>query len=107
MTTYDEGSAVNDVSFCSEVPLSAKFILPIPSDPKHMEKEFGPCPLLAMVLGTDILSRPSPSRPFGADPLSKIPVSFLPHLKQNERFRSQGLDTNEWFFFFFFLLNTN
>ena len=86
---------MNGVSFCSEVPLSPKFILPIPSDPKHMEKEFGPSPLLAKMLGTDKSSVPSPSRPFGANPLRKIPVSFLPQLKQNERVRSQGLHTNQ------------
>ena len=94
MTTYNEGWTVNDVSFCSEVPLSPKFILPVPSDPKHIEKELGPSPFLAMVLGTDILPRSSPSRPFGANPFRKIPVSFLPQLKQNERVRSQGLHTN-------------
>jgi hypothetical protein len=44
---------------------SPKLILPSPSDPKHIEKEFGPSPFLAKVLGTDIASRPSPSRPFG------------------------------------------
>ena len=88
MTTYSEGSTVNDVSFCSEVPLSPKFILPVPSDPKHMEKEFGPSPFLAMVLGTDILPGRSPSRPFGANPFRKLPVSFLPQLKQNERVRA-------------------
>ena len=85
---------MNSIFFCSEVPLSPKFILPIPLDPKHIEKEFGPSPLLAKMLGTDKSSVPSPSRPFGANPLRKIPVSFLPQLKQNERVRSQGLHTN-------------
>ena len=84
---------MNGVSFCSEVPLSPKLILPIPSDPKHMEKEFGPSSSLAMVLGTDISSRPSPSRPLGAIPFRKIPVSFLPQLKQTERVRLQGSHT--------------
>ena len=98
MTTYSEGPTVNDVSFFSEVLPSPKFILPIPSDPKHMEKEFGPSPWLAKMLGTDKSSVPSPSRPFGAIPSRKIPVSFLPQLKQNERVRSQGLHTNQWKF---------
>ena len=97
MTAYSEGPTVNDVSFCSEAPLSPKFILPIPSDPKHMEKEFGPSPWLAKMLGTDKSSVPSPSRPFGAIPSRKIPVSFLPQLKQNERVRSQGLHTRSNF----------
>ena len=47
------------------------------------------------MLGTDKSSVPSPSRPFGANPFRKIPVSFLPQLKQNERVRSQGLHTNQ------------
>ena len=67
---------VKGVSLWSELPLSPKLILPVPSGPKHMEKEFGPSPSVAKVLGTDIGSRPSPSRPFGAAPSKKIPVSF-------------------------------
>ena len=51
-----------------------------------MEKEFGPSPFLAKVLGTDMLLRPSPIRPFGAAPSRKIPVSFLPQLKQNKSY---------------------
>ncbi len=76
MTTYFDGSMVNGVSLWFELPLSPKLILPTPSAPKHMEKEFGPSPSVAKVLGTDIGSRPSPSRPFGAAPSKKIPVSF-------------------------------
>ena len=86
---------MNGVSFWSEVPLSPKFILPIPSDPKHMEKEFGPSPFLAMVLGTDILPRSSPSRPFGTSPFRKIPVSFLPQLKQNKRVGLHGVNKKQ------------
>ena len=39
-----------------------------------MEKEFEASPNLAKVLGTDILSIPSPKRPFGAAPFKKLPV---------------------------------
>jgi hypothetical protein len=67
---------VNGVSLWSELPLSPKLILPVPSGPKHMEKEFGTSPCLAKVLGTDISLRPSPSKPFDASPSKKIPVSF-------------------------------
>ena len=86
---------MNGVAFWSEVPLSPKFILPITSDPKHMEKEFGPSPFLAKVLGTDMLLRPSPIRPFGAPPSRKIPVSFLPQLKQNKRVGLHGVSKKQ------------
>jgi len=43
-------------------------ILPAPSDPKHIEKEFEMSPSLARMLGTDLLSIPSPNRPFGSPP---------------------------------------
>jgi len=49
-------------------------ILPAPSGPKHIEKEFEISPSLARILGTDILSNPSPNRPFGAAPFRNTPV---------------------------------
>lgn len=56
------------------LPLSPKFILPIPSGPKHIEKEFAERPLLAKMLGTDRLSIPSPNKPLGAAPSKNEPV---------------------------------
>lgn len=60
---------VNGVSLWSELPLFPKLILPAPSGPKHMEKEFEASRFLAKVLGTegtDLLSMKysSPIRPF-------------------------------------------
>jgi len=49
-------------------------ILPRPSDPKHIEKEFEVSPSLARILGTDSLPIPSPNRPFGAAPSKNAPV---------------------------------
>lgn len=74
MATYCDALRLNGVVPWSELPLSPKLILPTPSDPKHMEKEFEVRPCLAKTLGTDILSRPSPNRPFGAAPLKNEPV---------------------------------
>lgn len=72
--TYRLSLTSNGVSSWSELPLSPKLILPIPSLPKHMEKEFEVYPLLAKTLGTDKLSTPSPNRPLGAAPSRNAPV---------------------------------
>jgi hypothetical protein len=49
-------------------------ILPRPSSPKHIEKEFEVRPCLAKILGTDTSLIPSPNKPFGAAPFRKAPV---------------------------------
>lgn len=72
--TYCDCPILNGVSLWSELPLFPKLILPIPSSPKHIEKEFEARPFLAKMLGTDMLSMPSPNRPFGAAPDKKVPV---------------------------------
>lgn len=83
MIAYWKDSTLNGVVFWSGAPLSPNSILPIPSRPKHIEKEFAASPLLARMLGTDILSIPSPNRPLTAAPSIKSPVWIIPHLKQN------------------------
>jgi hypothetical protein len=72
--TYCDDLTLNEVLLWPELPISPNFILPIPSGPKHMEKEFEASPNFAKVLGTDIPSIPSPKRPFGAAPSKKVPV---------------------------------
>lgn len=49
-----------------------------------MEKEFAASPLLAKVLGTDILSIPRPNKPLTAAPSRKSPVWIIPHLKSRK-----------------------
>jgi hypothetical protein len=56
------------------VLLSPNVILPKPSSPKHIEKEFEVKPCLAKILGTDTSLIPSPNKPFGAAPFRKAPV---------------------------------
>lgn len=82
MVTYCDDLRLNGVFPWSELPLSPNLILPVPSAPKHMEKEFEVSPSLAKMLGTDILSIPSPNRPFGAAPVKNEPVWTRPHLQQ-------------------------
>lgn len=64
----------NGVSRWSTLPLSPKLILPAPSFPKHIENEFAAIPSFASMLGTDMSSKPSPKRPFGAAPSWNTPV---------------------------------
>lgn len=64
----------NGVSCWSELPLSPKLILPVPSRPKHMENEFDVTPKSDKVLGTETFSIPSPKRPFGAAASRNEPV---------------------------------
>jgi len=59
---------LNGVFLWSGLPVSPNVILPTPSSPKHIEKEFEMSPFLARTLGTDRLSIPSPNRPFGVPP---------------------------------------
>lgn len=56
-------SILNGVSSWSKLPLSPKLILPIPSTPKHMEKESNMIPLLDKMLGTEVFPIPSPKIP--------------------------------------------
>lgn len=74
MTTHCNALRLNGVFPWSELPLSPNLILPTPSYPKHMEKEFEVSPCLAKMLGTDMFSIPSPNKPFGAAPVRKEPV---------------------------------
>lgn len=74
MSTHFWLSILNGVSDWFELPLSPKLILPEPSLPKHIEKEFEASPLFAKMLGTELFSKPSPNRPFGAAPSRKEPV---------------------------------
>ena len=60
-----------------------------------MEKEFEASPNLAKVLGTDILSIPSPKRPFGAAPSKKVPVWSWPQLQQNYKLSSEVTSINK------------
>lgn len=73
-STYYELSTLNGVSSWPALPLSPKLILPIPSLPKHMEKEFEVSPLLDKMLGTDVFFIPSPKRPLGAAASRNDPV---------------------------------
>jgi len=68
MSTHYDVSRLNGVFLWSGLPLSPNVILPEPRDPKHIEKEFEMSPSLARMLGTDLLSIPSPNRPFGIPP---------------------------------------
>lgn len=81
MTAYCGWSRLSGVSPWPGLPLSPKTILPIPSGPKHIEKEFAARPLPANMLGTDIFSIPSPNRPLGAAPVKNAPVCLIPHLE--------------------------
>lgn len=81
MKTYFNRSILNGVSDWSELPLSPNLILPVPSGPKHIEKESAASPSLAKMLGTDNFSIPSPNRPLGAAPSKKEPVWTVPQLK--------------------------
>lgn len=67
-------STLKGVCPCPELPVSPKLILPIPSGPKHMEKEFAVSPFLAKTLGTDMSFIPRPNRPLGAAPSKNEPV---------------------------------
>lgn len=71
------------VSCWSELPLCPKVILPKPSRPKHMEKEFEVNPLLDKMLGTDIFSMPSPNKPLGAALRRNEPVWTTPQLQDS------------------------
>jgi len=62
------------VSSWSELPWSPKLILPIPSRPKHIEKELDVRPFCAKMLGTETSSIPSPKRPLGAAASRNDPV---------------------------------
>ena len=74
-------SIINGVSFWSELPSSPKVNLPtIELCGKHIEKEFDTRPDLCKMVGTEIGSMPSPSRPFGAALSRNEPVCTFPHL---------------------------
>lgn len=66
---------LNCVSSWFGLPIFPKVILPIPSWPKHIEKEFAAIPAADKMLGTDDLSIPSPNKPLGAAAPRKEPVS--------------------------------
>jgi len=68
------------VSSWSELPWSPKLILPIPSRPKHIEKELDVRPFCAKMLGTETSSIPSPKRPLGAAASRNDPVCVCPQL---------------------------
>lgn len=91
-STHCDCLRLNGVSLWSALPLSPNLILPRPSDPKHMEKEFEVCPSFAKMLGTDISSIPSPIKPFGAAPSKNVPVWTLPQL--HTRVTHYGLFVN-------------
>lgn len=72
--TYCDCLRLKGVSPWSKLPVSPKVILPIPSGPKHIEKELEVNPSLAKVLGTDTFLIPRPNKPLGAAPSKKEPV---------------------------------
>lgn len=89
MITHCDLLGLNGVSSWPELPSSPKLILPVPSFPKHMEKESATSPSFAKMLGTDILPIPSPNRPLGAAPSKKEPVWTLPQLQPKKHIVSQ------------------
>jgi len=80
----------------SKLALSPKLICPVPSLPKHTEKESAIKPSRDSILGTDIFSWPSPNKPFGSATSRKEPVWTCPqlhnwnwHISENE-FKNLG-----------------